>query len=309
MTVKRFCNELSGHNIFVPLLHTANNETIANHSIVILASRMDSFSFFYDLAPGADTVYTSLITLLAVSKTLATHKEMIIEAQKNMTDKRNVLFSLFDGEAWGYIGSSNAVYMMKNNRFPDAPRNTYYQAQIGLNHIRYFIELSQLAAHNSANLWIHKDAKQNTNEDQLIERIKAWGAKYGLIIKSPLRNNETSLPPASLQSFLKADPKIAGVVITNHEKQFTNKFYNSFYDTYSNIEGINSSVDIVQHLAKVSQMMTSVIYSILTDKNRTFDAEEDLIRQIVDCFLKNVSCTLFREMFPPEAKFKGIVVY
>jgi nicastrin len=100
---------MCGQNLFSPYLRTSFNETIANRSVIILASRMDSFSFFNNLSPAADSVYSGVITLLAVAHTLASFRSEIIELQKSLTVKRNILFSLFDAESFGYIGSSSAL--------------------------------------------------------------------------------------------------------------------------------------------------------------------------------------------------------
>lgn len=43
-------------------------------------------------------------------------------------------------------------------------------------------------------------------------------------------SNSTSIPPASLHSFLKIDPKFPGVVLTGFQEQFKNKYvYNFFF--------------------------------------------------------------------------------
>lgn len=41
---------------------------------------------------------------------------------------------------------------------------------------------------------------------------------------------ENSVPPTSIQSFLEEKPNLTAVVISNHGKQFENKYYNGILD-------------------------------------------------------------------------------
>ena len=70
------------------------------------------------------------------------------------------------------------------------------------------------------------------------------------------------LPPASLQSFLKKDLNIPGLLITNHKTNFTNPFYNSEWDT---LYAINSE-NLVQHLADVARTVAATTYQLATGK-------------------------------------------
>ena len=70
------------------------------------------------------------------------------------------------------------------------------------------------------------------------------------------------LPPASLQSFLKKDQSIPGLLITNHESAFTNQFYNNEWDT---LRAINSET-LVQHLADVARTVSATAYELATGK-------------------------------------------
>lgn len=68
------------------------------------------------------------------------------------------------------------------------------------------------------------------------------------------------LPPSSLQSFLKKDAAIPGVVITNHKAAFTNPFYNSEWDSGSNLDmrALN------ERLASVALAVSATVYQLAT---------------------------------------------
>ena len=47
------------------------------------------------------------------------------------------------------------------------------------------------------------------------------GSQYDVNIMEPL--SSLPLPPASFQRFLRSNNKIPGIVLTDHEKQYSNK--------------------------------------------------------------------------------------
>lgn len=51
----------------------------------------------------------------------------------------------------------------------------------------------------------------------------------------PLYATPNSLPPSSLHTFLRGSSSIKGVVLTDHQVEYRNPFYNSLYDNSSNI--------------------------------------------------------------------------
>lgn len=78
-----------------------------------------------------------------------------------------------------------------------------------------------------------------------------------------------SVPPASLHTFLKNNANFPGLVVSDHEKSYTNHFYNSLYDNSSNIQYVymNSSTDNEQIFPKDS--IQSFIAEVVEDIGKT----------------------------------------
>ena len=73
------------------------------NSVILVSTKLDSTSFFHDLAPGADNGVTGIVTLLAAAHALGDYKRSM--ATKNVTaDLKPVMFVFFNGEIWDYIG-------------------------------------------------------------------------------------------------------------------------------------------------------------------------------------------------------------
>ena len=69
------------------------------------------------------------------------------------------------------------------------------------------------------------------------------------------------LPPASLQSFLKKDLGIPGLLVSNHQKGFTNQFYDSEWDTFDTI----NSAGLSRHLADVARTVAAAVYELAAE--------------------------------------------
>ena len=303
----RYCDPLSSFNIFAPLFdfnhHPNSSAPVANKSLIVVSSRIDSSSLFSDLAPGADSSITSITVLLTVASTLSKNIKDLKQKRKN---DLNVLFALFDGESFDYIGSSKAAYDMQHQglessflgaeRPIDLPR-------IQLQHLKNFIELSQLAPHSSTSgLWIHTDPlsrKDQSVDESVRETIRVLMRSLDSLKLSLQEVVDTPLPPASLQSFLRHDLSLPGVMISNHKGEFTNQFYNSFLDNKENIK-FNSS-ETLDQLTGVATLVSRTLYEQIVGEPSKMTADRDLVKQLLECFLVNVSCPLFSQVFQLNA--------
>lgn len=123
----------------------------------------------------------------------------------------NIVFSLLNGESMDYIGSSRLVYDMKNGDFRSLGGRTLKFEQISL-----VIELGQLG---DGHIYMHTN--NSVNNPTVVNLQK-------LLNKATVLNN--SVPPASVQSFLKVNSSLPTVVIANHGENFINRFYNGLLD-------------------------------------------------------------------------------
>uniref|UniRef100_A0AAX7SIA4 Nicastrin n=1 Tax=Astatotilapia calliptera TaxID=8154 RepID=A0AAX7SIA4_ASTCA len=218
------CDPLGDFNVLAstrPLNYTDKGHKMGE-SVVIAAARLDSRSFFFDIAPGAESAASGFVTLLAAAHALRNATQ---EAQPN----RNILYAFFQGETFDYIGSSRLVYDMENKQFPLDLDNVHSVVEIGQVCIILLIALHVTV------MW-HKLLKFKENfVEKLIRNLNSSALNLNFSLQEP--SFSQPLPPSSLQRFLRARP-IPGVVIQNHNSAFTNKYYESMYD---NAEYLNMS--------------------------------------------------------------------
>ena len=89
------------------------------------------------------------------------------------------------------------------------------------------------------------------------------------------------LPPSSLHSFLAKDISMAGLLLTNHENEFANVFYNSEWDV---LRGVDHD-RLVSHLASVAGFVSAAVYNLTTGKPLPED------------FSPNTTLVIFKKVF------------
>ncbi|CAJ0951688.1 unnamed protein product [Ranitomeya imitator] len=219
---------------------------------------LDGRSFFWNLAPSAESTVSALVTQLAAA-------EAIHKVADSQSLPRNIMFAFFQGEVFDYIGSSRMVYDMEKGKFP-----------IRLNNIHSFVELSQVALRNDSTLWIHTDPisrsnkSVNTEVEQLIQFLKNSSINTNVTLQET--DQSQPLPPASFQRFLRVRD-IPGVVLTDHRSAYRNKYYNSMYDTAASINmnypsGL-SKEEALNYITEAAQV-TRMLYGFLVMSNNSW---------------------------------------
>lgn len=92
------------------------------------------------------------------------------------------------------------------------------------------------------------------------------------------KDKSHSLPPASLHTFLNKTQSFPGLIISDHEASYSNNFYNSIYDSssniafeyYPNITNDDGSIipqdSIQQFIVNVTENVAKSVYETITNK-------------------------------------------
>ncbi|KAG1697198.1 Nicastrin [Nymphon striatum] len=282
MSPSAVCDPLGDMSLFSLLCPIAVSD-LEDRSVIIVAARLDSFSMFYSESSGADSAVSGVATLLAVSNALSKVKQEFMELTKNQT---NIVFALFNGEAFDYIGSSRLVYDMIKHGAP-----------MKLSKISHVIEVNQLFS-PKGDLWIHTDPVTRPHKSEeinnLVDILKKEGELLGLKIVTS--DKARALPPSSVQSFLSKDENITAMVLSNFDDKFVDKFYNGMYDNIDEYHIDGSDNKLVQKLAAVSTAIARTIFKLATNESKaSIKVEDELIHGILECYMQNASCELNRK--------------
>lgn len=151
------------------------------------------------------------------------------------------MFSLLNGEAYDYIGSSRMVYDLKEGNF-----KAYTGKSLNLSQISTVIELGQLS---TGKLFLH-----TSNSDDSAIALSLKNSLQATVLKD-------SVPPVSVQTFLKANSSLPTIFISEYGQEFTNNFYHSILDDAENFDDKKS---LTSNLAKVAVGLGNTLYKSVT---------------------------------------------
>ncbi|ODM90820.1 Nicastrin [Orchesella cincta] len=307
----KVCDPLGDQNIWASLLphNASSSEPYPNNSLIVIAARIDGASLFDEISPAADSSISGLITVLSIMKHLGdpSIRDQLGSEEEGDNPIKNVYFMLFNGESFGYIGSSRIVYDMGLSNFP-----------FNVSSIRYFIEVNQASVSSSnGSYFLHQsDLSQSKELTDLIEKHKQL---LNLKMEVVRPRNEWGLPPSSLQSFLKDRPDLTGIVLTNHKKEYKNKFYNGIFDDKDKISyyyGDRGVYSLQQNVASLAATVSNTVIELLTSSSDLkVTPDPETVDELFHCYLESANCSIFYELTgmkqvpKPYATYVGVATH
>ncbi|XP_011297726.1 nicastrin [Fopius arisanus] len=276
MNPTRFCDPLGDRNIHWPLSPLKSSKD----SVTLVIARLDANSMFDTVAPGANSAVTALVTLLAIAYYMNTLNATV--------SNENVLFSLLNGEAFDYIGSSRFAYDLKEGNF-----NALAGKNLPLDSIKTVIELNQLT---DDKIFLHTNNYSPTNDSL----IKSLETTLGATLL------QGSVPPTSIQSFLRVKPTLSTALIASYGEKFTNNYYSGILDNSETL-GVDKR-PINETLTRIAIKLGDVLYKHVTGVESPGGNEsfiEGLISEMLSCYTGDTKCNLFRAASPPGVKLEN----
>lgn len=299
MNPQRYCDPLQSKNVWATLFpRPAENRS---EPFIVVAARIDTTSMFDGIGVGALDSLVPAVALMSAAHTLS--QSIPIDAQRNF----NVLFMLFNGEAYDYIGSQRFVYDLINNEFPaDA------KTPIRMEDIKLLIDLGSLDSPNATTLYQYTDFPE---ADRLATIFRDAIQKHDFNINVTRETTTKNLPPTSSQSFLRKHAEFPAVIFYANTNK--NRFYHSIYDNETNIgyvyrntskdftnlvdlrdrlDGTNLTSGSIQlAIRNVSSALTFSLFEMITGKpyTDTLGANPYLIDEMLHCYLQSAQCPLF----------------
>lgn len=286
-----YCDPMGDRNIVNSLFPIKDPKA---KSLIVVTTHLDVATMFDGLAPAAMSTVTGIVTLMATNHLLS---KLI---PNNANYERNVLFLMFSGEAYDYIGSSRFVYDIKEKLFRSKSRPIVFD-DIGL-----MFEINQLDKNKG--LFLHHSEPGSGELFSMFNETLRKNAAINNFTLSFVPAGK-SPPPASVQSFLKERPDLPYFVATNYEKQFANMYYSSMLDNSTNIEYVyingsdrSSYPDncIQSVLAGLATVLAKTLYKMITSNDYIGNesVEPKLMDELMLCYLEKKQCQLFTEAFP-----------
>eukprot|EP01133_Synstelium_polycarpum_P002642 gene2642-3047_t len=297
-----FCTPLGGKSSWATFSESI--DPLAKKDILLVTVPMDSNAFFHDMAIGAETTTYAQTVLLTLIKALS----KIDRSQWNL----EVIFALFDGERWGYLGSTkfvSDVTTFKCDHYTD-DTNTACQSpfvydlsflNISMSSIKYIVELNQIGNPtvrdpntNAYVLALNPNQLPEASANQAILNgffstiITDFATQLGVTAKQ-VDASVPELPPSSSMAFVRANPSVGVIVVTDHFGPYTNPYFNSHNDVASNTN--------TQILGDTVTLFANIIDKIAGGNNTgNIEVDTGFANKIFDCLSVSFSCDLVETM-------------
>ncbi|CAH0405938.1 unnamed protein product [Chilo suppressalis] len=246
ITSAKVCDPLGDRNVYYSLF-PQSKET--KKRVVMVTARIDSASLFDGISPGAASSAVGMVTLITAASILA----QMIPVETNTYDK-NVLWTLFNGETFDYIGSQKVAYDMRYGEWPPL-------APLKYSDVEMYLELGQIGGslllHKEDEDWPFKMFAPVTANNLVVvsETVEEMSRHLATFNMSLQLTSTQNLPPSSLHSFrrilqdiqeekngknlssvdIDLNGAMSQMVMVDHNDHFTNVYYNSALDDYNNI--------------------------------------------------------------------------
>eukprot|EP01080_Neovahlkampfia_damariscottae_P004799 gene4799-8385_t len=300
---KQLCDPIGGQSVWSVLFFKENYQ---KKKFIISTSQSDSLSLFHSNSMNARTL-SSVISNLAAADAI---KRLV---NPNHLEK-NILFSFFTGESFGYTGSKKWLEDINQFKCKKYLKSIcldpfiYSMEFKNILDIEHVIEIGQIGENNNTLFFHSIDDKLNDksknkpspknkptlNNKPNDEHFKSSNITYlfnifknvstlldnGIKIKQSKLSN--IIPPGSLNSFLFHDK--SGIILNEFDDEFKNKYYQSKFD---NIENIN-----LNQICKISSLLATSLFEISKYKNinsMKIESNCTLIKELSNTLLKQSS--------------------
>ncbi|KAG5247266.1 nicastrin-related family protein [Salix suchowensis] len=284
------CLPLGGYSVWSSLPPINNSSSNHSKPIILTVASMDSASFFRDKNLGAESPISGLIALLAAVDSLS---------RVNGLDdlSKQLVFSVFTGEAWGYLGSRRFLFEL----------DLQSEAVSGLNSslIETVIEIGSVGKGFSQgkNTFFAHTAAVSLATNETLDALKH--ARDSLELKnitvSSASTSNPGIPPSSLMAFLKKNPSTSGMVLEDFDTSFSDKFYHSHLDDMSNINS-TAIVAAASLVARTLYILASDDKDLSSTVLDAINVNASLVEELMSCLLDcepGLSCELVKSYIVP----------
>ncbi|XP_072977133.1 nicastrin [Typha angustifolia] len=285
------CLPLGGFSVWSSLPPINISSTKPPKPILMTVASQDSASFFRDLSLGADSPISGLVALLTAVDALSS-----IDGLNKL--RKQLVFVIFTGEAWGYLGSRK--FLQELDMGADAVNG------INSSMIEQVLEIGSVGkglGQEGTTFYAHAEGGSSFRKEML-SALQSASDSLGsdnVKIKTADASNP-GVPPSSLMTFLRKNPSTSGIVLEDFDSSFSNNFYHSHLDNPSNI---NSS-----SIAAAAALVARALYILATDDLpldlmtlNAIKVNVSLVEELVGCLLTcepGLSCGIVRKFISPS---------
>lgn len=188
-------------------------------------------------------------------------------------------------------------------------------SDIDFDKIDRYLDLNQLGLNST--VFMHRQHDDNNETNAFIDDIKTISQWSGMPAANEAAMDTPGVPPSSAISFLAARPKLPTVVLTDHYREYANKYYHSRFDD-SNYIYTNSKISSVKapiptpNLCNIATLVARILYISAGNFNASspppevysISADCDQVAELFYCITSDFSCDLVNQIMTDKYKVK-----
>lgn len=315
-----YCDPLQGKNVFGTLfprpIVSAENRTVdKSEKVILITARLDTTSMFDGMGVGASEV-ASIATLVATGHFL----RRIVGNEVFEKNNVNVMFVLFNGESYDFIGSQRLVYdLKKGDAFPSRSSGTRpldFDSVIGM------IDIGPLDSFTGINFNHLHDTEMT---QKFMSSVQHYQEQLKLKVKITAKKTN-DIPPVSAQSFLRENITFPAFVLATSKPE--NRFLHSVYDDAQNLNftyyNTNTSLDdlpnandtpefneqaIQVKIRDVATLIGLAVFDLVSGGDHKYSqnlvASAVVVDEFLYCYLTATNCRLFEAVYNFTGNFHG----
>ncbi|XP_065848730.1 nicastrin isoform X2 [Euphorbia lathyris] len=297
------CLPLGGYSVWSSLPPINISQPKQSKPIILTVASMDSASFFRDKSLGAESPISGLISLLAAVDSLSR-----LDGLEDLSNQ--LVFSVFTGEAWGYLGSRRFLLEL----------DLQSEVVTGLSDslIEMVIEIGSVGKGfigGNKTFFTHTAGFSSATSDMLNAFTRAQGSLESKNVTVTMASTSNpGIPPSSLMSFLRKNSSTPGVILEDFDAAFNNKFYHSHLDDMSNVNS-SAIVVVASIVARSLYILASGSKSLSDSDLSAINVNASLVEELMGCLLAcdpGLSCELVKSYIAPTATcpshYVGVII-
>ncbi|XP_074286610.1 nicastrin [Silene latifolia] len=297
------CLPLGGYSVWSSLPPVDTSSSDKTKPIILAMASMDSASFFRDKSLGADSPVSGMLALLAAADALS-HSDYL------KSFKKQLVFLVLTGESWGFLGSRRFIHEL----------HLQSDGVTGLNKtsIETVLEIGSVgkgAKDGVKSFFAHSTIGTLEMNETFGALNQAQASLTSDNIRVAIANHlNPGIPPSSMMSFLKKNPQISGTVLEDFDTVFSNEFYHSHLDDFTNINS-TSIVAAASLVARALYILASDTKSPNTLDLGFINVNTTLVESLLDCLVKcdpGLSCGLVKSYIQPSntcpSSYVGVIM-
>ncbi|KAG2661397.1 hypothetical protein PVAP13_1KG502900 [Panicum virgatum] len=280
---ERSCLPLGGHSVWASLPPIKNGSTEHQKPIVLAITSQDSASFFRDRSIGSDSPISGLIALLTAVDALSHIHDL-----RNL--KKQLVFAVFNGEAWGYLGSRK--FLQELDKGADSVNGIN---SLMIDQVVEIGSVGKAVIEKYPSFYVHA-AGNSSASNKILDALQSASKSLGsdnVKVKQAASSNP-GVPPSSLMSFIRKNMSTSGVVLEDFDSHFSNRFYHSYLDNPAAAALVARSLYILASANSVVDLMTL----------NTIKVNVSLVEELIGCLLTckpGLSCGLVKSFISPSS--------